>query len=477
MPRVLLPGVAAGLTFGAALGAAGAGGWWVVPVGAVLLAGACWRRSCALLWAVALVGGLALPQPEESPSQFLYQLPLMQEATVRVVGIPEPRSRSTEALVELEGHPTPLRLVAYLPAGSAVGPGDLLHLEGRGAQPRPAEWETYLRRRGVFGLFLAESAEVLEQGGPGLLRWAHEARMRLLHRLTGSLPEEGAAFLSALLLGARGLMPDERQDAFRAAGVAHLLALSGLHLGLLVAGGWLLLKLFRLPPVVRYLMLMLFVSCYVLVGGARVSLIRAAIMFGCAGSFWILWHRGWVLRRWLDPLQALAAAAVVVVLIWPWSPADAAFQLSFMATGAILLLLPGWMSGWLRAELPRWLLRPADLLAVTACAQAGALPVIGATFGHVALFGLMANLLLVTWTAVLLWSGVVVLLLGPVAGTAVDRFLIAPYLAVVERLASFPGSELPVGPGFGLWCAVAALGVLILWTALREEGDALRRPA
>ncbi len=470
MHRFLLPGVAAGLTFGAALGVEGFVGWWAVPVGAALLAIACWRRSVLLVCAAALMAGLALPQPAEAPPQLVHQLPLMQEATVRVVGVPDPRARSTAALVQLEGHRTPVRLLAYLPVGLAVGPGDVLLVGGRGAEPHPAEWARRLRQRGVHGLFLAEQAELLHQGGPSPLRLAHEARQRLLRRLRDSLSAEGAAFLSALLLGARGLMPAERLEAFRGAGVAHLLALSGLHLGLLVAGGWWLLKCVRLPLVARYLLLMPFVSGYVLLAGARVSLVRAAIMFGCAGGFWILWDRGWVLRRWLDPLQPLAAAAVVAVLVWPWSPTDVAFQLSFLATGSILLLLPGWMASGLRATLSRRLVRPADLLAVSACAQAGALPVVGATFGHVAMLGLVANVALVPWTAVLLWSGAAVLVVGPPAGALVDRFLIAPYLAVVEGLASLPFSELPVGPDFGLWCAVAVLGALIVREASADEG-------
>ncbi len=478
MRRCLLLGVAAGLTSGAALGAAGVSVWWAVVVGLLLAACGWWSRSAAFLWAAAFVGGMALPQPGEAPPYLLHQLPLMQEARARVVGMPEPRARSTEALVELEGHPRGVRLLAYLPVEAEVGPGDLVRLEGRGARPRPPEWERHLLRRGVHGLFLAERVEVIERSGWGLLRWAYRARHRLLGRLEVSLSDEGASFLSALLLGVRGMLPGSNQEAFRRAGVAHLLALSGLHLGLLVAGGWWLLRLLRLSPPVRYAVLVILVSCYVLMAGARVSLVRAAIMFGCAGAFWVLWEKGWVLRQWLDPLQPLALAAVIIVVIWPWSPADTAFQLSFLATGAILVLLPGWMESGVRAQLPKWSLRAADLVAVSSCAQAGALPVVGSTFGYVAAFGLLANLLLVPWTGLLLWAGVGVLALGPPGGSVVEKLVLTPYLAVVHRLAALPGAELSVGTLFSLWCAAAAFGILVLRAALEElDGRLVGGPA
>ncbi len=468
MDRALLPGVAAGLSVGALLGTAGMSVWWTVPLGVLSLAAALWRRSAVFVWAAALLGGMALPQPGGPPVYWEQQLPLLQEARVRVTGIPDPRARSTEVLAELEGHRADIRLLVYLPPGNPVEPGDTLHVRGRGAWPHPDEWADHLRRRGVYGLFLAQEAQVLAEGESGPLRWANQVRTTLLRRFTHSMTEQGAALFAALLLGARSQLPAGRQEAFRRAGVAHMLALSGLHLGMLVTGGWLALRLLRIPSPVAYTLLLAFVGFYVLVGGARVSLIRAALVFCCVGTFWILWHRGWVLRRWLDPLQGVATAAVLVVLIWPWSPADAAFQLSFLATGSIVLLLPEWRESRLRARLPGPVMRPADLLAVTACAQAGALPVIGATFGHIAPLGLLVNLILVPWTALVLAAGVGVLV-GPALGPVADTLLVGPYLAFVDRLAAIPGAEVAVGPGFGLWWAAATLAVVLGRAVLRER--------
>ncbi len=472
--RALLPGIAAGVTLGAAASLQGFGGWWGVAAAVGVLPCVLLLRRPALLWLVALFVGLALPQPAAPPPHVLHQLPLLTQVTGRVVGVPDPRERSTQVTLELEISSTPVRALAYLPPGSVVAPGDRLAVRGRWQAASPPGWAVHLARRGVHGMVLAESATVTEPGPGGPLRWAHGVRTQLLTRLNAAFPGEGAAFLSALLVGARGLMAPEQSDAFRAAGVAHLLALSGLHLGLLVAGCWWLLGRVRIPPPARYLILVVLVGAYVLITGARVSLVRAAIMFSCVGVFWALWHRGYMLRRWWDPLQGLSLAAIVVVIIWPWSPADTAFQLSFLATAAILLLLPGWLSSDLRAGLPGWARRPADMLAVTVCAQLGALPVVGSVFGHVALYGLLLNVLLIPWTAAILWGGVAVLALGPWLGVWVERWLVDPYLALVEWIAALPGAELPVGPAFGRWYALALVGVLMLYVVAGQRGMAGR---
>ncbi len=231
--------------------------------------------------------------------------------------------------------------------------------------------------------------------------------------------------------------------------------------------------LFRLPKAWRYFFLIPLVGLYVLIGGLRVSLLRAAIMFGVLGVFWVLWERGWVARAWLDPLQGLSFAAFLVLFIWPWSALDAAFQLSFSATAGIIVFLPAWSESTRRRLLPRpigWLL---DIVAVTFCAQIGVLPFLGSTFGYLAPYGLLTNPILIPWTTVLLWAGIVGLpfLAIPQTQVLVSRILAGlsePYLWLVENLGKLPGAVFPVGEKFGLWYLLALLSVLIL-RASQEE--------
>jgi len=478
--RALLPGLGVALGFGIAVGFVFFPGPVALAGAAVALLAAAWRRSVCLLWLAAFGFGLALPVREIMPSHLVFQLPNLREVTGRVLDIPEPRARNVSFTFAPDT--LPVRFLAYVPQGVTVGPGDVVTLTGRWGPPQPEAWRASLARRGIHGLFWASEIEVIQAGEPGLLRWASRVRQDLLAHLYKALspptpdgPRRAADLFAALLLGARGMLPEEEAAAFRIAGVAHVLALSGLHVGILAAGGWWLLGLVRIRPAWRYLILVPAVGFYVLLGGARVSLIRAAIMFAILGLFWLLWERGWVLRKWLDPLQGLAFAAIVVLVAWPWSALDSGFQLSFAATAGIILLLPGWTASQARQRLPPWLRRVADGLAVTACAQVGAIPIIGTVFGNVAPYGLLANLALVPWTGLILWGGVALLALATLPlslplGFLAERVLIGPYLVVVRWFSSLPGAALPVGPGFGLWCLLAALGVLLLRAVLEEEG-------
>lgn len=479
MGRALLPGLGAALGFGIAFGYLLFPGPWALAAAGAALVAAAWRRSVPLLWVATFALGLGLPQPADLPPHLVFQLPNLREVTGRVLDIPEPRTKNVSFTLALDN--LPVLLLAYVPAEPPVAPGDRVKVIGGWGLPQPEGWRTSLARRGIHGLFWADEVEILAPGPPSLTRWASHVRQALLTHLYRVAPEgtERASpaldLLAALLVGARGRLPSEEQEAFRLAGVAHILALSGLHVGILAAGGWWLLGLVRIRPAWRYLVLVPAVGFYVLLGGARVSLVRAAIMFALLGLFWLLWERGWVLRKWLDPLQGLAFAAVLVLTLWPWSALEAGFQLSFLATAGIIVFLPTWTGSELRARLPGWARRPADLFAVTLCAQMGSMPIIGSVFGYLSPYGLLANVLLVPWTGLILWGGIFLLALSALpasmpVGSWAERVLIAPYTAAVRGLASLPGASLPVGPQLGLWWLCAALGVLLLRAVLDETG-------
>ena len=473
----LLFGTALGLAFGTAFGQARLAPWVVLPLALGCLAGACWRRSAPLLWLAALLTGALWTPPARQNPALLRQLPLLKEISGRVAGIAEPH-RSTVCFV-LENEALGARLLVYLrsecPTEVGLLPGDRVRLAGEGELPAPDGWGGYLARRGIAGVFWAEEVELLQPGRPSPLRTVSRWRATFLERLPHLVPG-GSELISALLLGARGLLPEEAKQAFRSAGVAHLLALSGLHLGILAALGYGLLGFLRLRPGWRYFLLLPLMWGYVLLGGARISLIRAGIMFTLLGLFFLLWERGLVLKSWRDPLEGLALAAIVVILLWPWSALDLGFQLSFAATFAILLLWPGWSGCSLRAGLPRPVRWAADLLATSAFAQAGTLPLIGSAFGYLAPWGLLGNLILIPWTGLILGAGLFLLLASPLPwapaiGGFLHRLVISPYLTVVEWLAGLPGASLPVGENFGLWCLLCITGVLALRELRLEPGN------
>lgn len=198
---------------------------------------------------------------------------------------------------------------------------------------------------------------------------------RLRGRLVAALERnlKGSASLwRALLLADRGGFPDGFLDALQRLGLAHLVALSGMHVGLVVGAAVLAGRRRRPSPGI-----LLVLALWVALAGGGASLLRAAIMVG-----WILVGRR--LQRQSDASEAIAFAAWVELCLWPWRIAGVGWWLSY---GATLSLVRS--QRWLR-ELPR----PLGLLALSSVAQAGGAPWALASFGRWPWIAALSNLTL-----------------------------------------------------------------------------------
>ncbi len=231
----------------------------------------------------------------------------------------------------------------------------------------------------------------------------------------------GAALLLALLLGDRHHLRAEEVEAFRRAGALHLLALSGLHVGLVYAlaaalGRGLGTAGMLLAPRWQRGWLALAaavgvgaVFLYVELAGTRPSLARATVMLAlarlAAGA-----------GRPTRSLNVLALSAIVVVATDPRAVQELSFQLSYAALFGILQLGP-----WTARRLPGWLppaLRSAVGMAVGA--QAATLPLVLAVFGRVHPIGVVSGLVMVPYTALFLWSGIACLALSELSRGAMQ---------------------------------------------------------
>ena len=143
--------------------------------------------------------------------------------------------------------------------------------------------------------------------------------------VSAALPEREAGLLRGLLLGDRTGMSDDDTLSFRMAGLSHLVAVSGLHVGYLAAFCFVLLG--RKWGVYLSLPLILL---FVPVAGATPSVIRAAVMYGITAL-------GFILRRDVNPKLSLMAALALLLLLNPYAAAGAGLQLSFSATLGLIL--------------------------------------------------------------------------------------------------------------------------------------------
>ena len=300
-------------------------------------------------------------------------------------------------------------------------------------------------------------------------RAAHAVQGRIVERL-GQLrlsPDEHAV-IAALTVNDRSGMTRDLRRRFSTAGVAHLLAVSGFHVGLV--SGALALLLGFLPPTTpcrlfRCGLMILVAWAYAAVSGLSAPAVRAATMI-------TIYLIGVALRRTPDPYNTLAAAALLMLFVDPFSLFDVGFQLTFAAVLFILLLTP--RIACLIDVRRRWIALPWRLVAVSLAAQVGTFPLCCYYFGRISLVFLFANLFL-TLAASLLIPTALVWVALPVGTpgsfglqSAVER-LTHTLVAVVDRFSLLPGSGVPMRFDFVLLLGAYAALLLGVHAAIRSS--------
>jgi len=120
--------------------------------------------------------------------------------------------------------------------------GDVLKITGKLETPPQFEdfdYKSYLARQGIYSVIYYPGVEVLARGqGSKPLQWIYSLRERLSASLARALPEPQGSLAQAILLGLRGNIPDSLYEAFSRTGTAHLLAISGLHISIIIGNVW-----------------------------------------------------------------------------------------------------------------------------------------------------------------------------------------------------------------------------------------------
>jgi len=277
--------------------------------------------------------------------------------------------------------------------------------------PGGFDYRRYLAARQIWTTaFVNDPRQIVRvapRQGSALRTCLEMLRNRIRAFLSQHSTSTACPILKALILGERGTIPDAVREDFAISGAAHILAISGLHLGIIaffVFRGFLwtfkrserialttnvfkLAALLTIPPIILYTLL----------AGARVTTVRATIMI-------IVYLLSLLLDRPRNLYHTLALAALIVTLIDPACVLESSFQLSFMAVLAILFLFPRLTALFRREEilLPRqkggiqWVAtRSRDLFVVSLAAIIGTCPIIAYHFHRFSPMGLISNFVVI----------------------------------------------------------------------------------
>ncbi len=281
----------------------------------------------------------------------------------------------------------------------------------------------------------------------------YQLRRKAGSKVDALLPEQEASVMKTMLLGEKGILDEEIKDLYQRNGIAHILAISGLHISMIGMGLYQLLRRAGLKIKLSAILASMIIVLYGMMTGFAVSAIRAIAMF-------LLQMLAQILGRTYDRITALAVAAVLVLEEQPLYLFHSGFQFSFLCVLGISLILP--VLGNVRKG--KKLFEGVALMAVT-------LPVYLGVFYQIPVYSMFLNFIVLPMMSILMGAGIVMILAAFLCTSLAipAAWLITGILMVYERLGLFT-EKLPHHywtPGCpAKWQLAVYVAVLIIIAAL-----------
>ncbi len=349
--------------------------------------------------------------------------------------------------------------------GQAYLPGRVLLIKGI-LEPLPSHrqqeefnYAQYLRHQGFSGMLDIREVFPLEDE-PRLFDYARRTRLSLSAKLdTWPLNKENRGLIKALFLGLKGEIDRETKANYGAAGLMHLLAVSGLHLGIiyLVLNG-ILSRLVRgkHQTHISSILMLAGIWSFCLLSGAGPSIIRAATMFS-------LFSIAKLFRRKVDAIRMVIFSAFLLLYLHPLFIHQIGFLLSYLAVIGILFLLPKLQS--LYRPQNKVLGYIIDLGYVSISAQLFTSPLSLFSFGGFPTYFLVSNLLSLPLTSIIMYWGLLefgceAIGLGPFL-LEYYEILLQTSRSVSAEIASWPGALISIS--LSAQIALGIVSVLLLW--------------
>jgi len=445
------------------------------------LSGLLWRQKSDV-WLLAislccllLVLGVARTQQFEA--QFLDSI-LAQSvgSQVLLVGTvdtePDERANFTQLFVETETDRVLVRADRFTTASY----GDVVEIEGslEKAEPfttdigRTFDYPKYLEVRKVQYIVSFANVTVLDSNkGNLLLSYLYQVKQFFVSTLEDAISSPQVDLGVGLLLGVKQALGDDLETAFRQTGIIHIVVLSGYNVMLVVGFFW-WLSSWVLPQRGRIIFGLVGITLFALLVGLSATVVRASIMAA-------ILLMGKLIGRTYDVLRALLFAGAMMVLINPYILLyDIGFQLSFMATLGLVLVLPQFESTLATHSTQ---LKFRDLFFATVVTQIFVLPLLMYHIGEVSLVSVVVNMLVLPVVPVAMLLTFVTGLVGSVSTTLGMLFGFVAYLPlqliifIAELFSAFPFAVVTI-PKISVWVVVllyVILGIVYAWWRLSRS--------
>ncbi len=424
-----------------------------------LIAGACaliLKNKFALLIGVFVValafGVLRFNLANRLPAQ-IFERQVGQNVSFSGVVVDEPdtRENNQKLTVLLKEGEYKTKVLITVNLGESFKYGDLVNFSGKLSKPenfitdqgKEFDYVNYLRKDGIFYTMFYPETEVLSAGGGNFIkRILFSTKEKFLEKINVSIPSPESLLMGGLILGERSTFDADLRRSFVDTGTIHIVALSGYNVT--IVAEW-IMKLFSfLPRNTAFGAGILGIILFVIMSGASSTAVRAGIMATLA-----LVARA--TGRTYDVARILVLTGVVMILFNPFILFfDVSFQLSFIATVAVIFLAPR-IEQYFSWVTKRFGLR--DVVSVTFAAYVFVLPFILYKMGNLSLVALPANILILPFIPLTMMMGFLTGVTGFISSLIsipfglVSTILLKYELAVVGFFSNIPFASLTI-PNF-----------------------------
>jgi competence protein ComEC len=337
--------------------------------------------------------------------------------------------------------------------------------------PNAFDYREYLSRKQTF--WVLETENPLKSCSPlkkTPLMLVKQLRFSGTNYLEKAFPPEIASLSAALIFGDRSLLNPDLLSDYQKTGIVHLLAISGLHVSLLIGMVYYLGLRFGLTREFMTNFLLFILPIYVILTGASPSVIRAAMMI-----FLVLISLKWKRQLKLHPIDAISLALMIYLFLSPMIIFDVGFQLSFTVSFAIIL-----SSTYL---FPRYSNYIQLMLATSAISQLSALPIILYHFFEVSFISIAANLVYIPLFSFIYLPGLYIFfLLHMVFGDIPDVFIellikvITVFNVLIEHLAKITFTRFIPGRPNELFLLIYMVLIFIIFLIWEAKPYKKKRP-
>lgn len=406
----------------------------------------------------------------DTPSIILGEVndaPIKKGDWVRIVLATNAIGNQVDSLATCSGN-----ILAYIARDTfseTIAYGDMIYINGKPENIKPPEnphsfdYKNYLHFQNIHHqTFVKKGDWKIIDNGHGNVIFSKAIYMQNLFLKTlrkHLTTEKELAVGAALILGYRDEIPEEIQTAYSQTGAMHVLAVSGLHVGIIFLLINFFLKKIKINTltwrIIKVLIVLFVIWAFALITGASPSVMRAAVMFSFLNV-------GLAFQRYPSIYNTLAASAFFILWINPFLIASVGFQLSYLAVFGIVYFQPKIVGLWkVKNKFGNYLW---ELTCVSLAAQIMTLPLTFYYFNQLPVYFWLTGLLLVPLAGLELGVGVVLLIFEIVSPALAIWFgkLLYAFLWLGNKFV-FIVQQLPVAVIEGIWIGSATVLLLYIF--------------